>query len=105
VPFPEVPFPEVPFPEPTAPAGSRAEVFLRYLDYFRSHDLGEVGQPGDRWAGADPATWNGSCSTCSRSTPGTWATWTSSSSSPPAGQENYSLPNGPWRVPPRTPEN
>ena len=25
----------VPFPEPTAPAGSRAEVFLRYLDYFR----------------------------------------------------------------------
>jgi uncharacterized damage-inducible protein DinB len=26
----------VPFPEPTAPAASRAEVFLRYLDYFRS---------------------------------------------------------------------
>lgn len=26
----------VPFPEPTAPAGSRAEVFLRYLDFFRS---------------------------------------------------------------------
>lgn len=26
----------VPFPEPTALAGSRAEVFLRYLDYFRS---------------------------------------------------------------------
>ena len=26
----------MPFPEPTAPAGSRAEVFLRYLDYFRS---------------------------------------------------------------------
>jgi uncharacterized damage-inducible protein DinB len=26
----------LPFPEPTAPAGSRAEVFLRYLDYFRS---------------------------------------------------------------------
>jgi uncharacterized damage-inducible protein DinB len=25
-----------PFPEPTAPASSRAEVFLRYLDYFRS---------------------------------------------------------------------
>jgi uncharacterized damage-inducible protein DinB len=25
----------VPFPEPTAPAGSRTEVFLRYLDYFR----------------------------------------------------------------------
>ena len=26
----------MPFPEPTAPAGSRTEVFLRYLDYFRS---------------------------------------------------------------------
>jgi uncharacterized damage-inducible protein DinB len=26
----------VPFPEPTTPVGSRAEVFLRYLDYFRS---------------------------------------------------------------------
>lgn len=26
----------LPFPEPTAPAGSRAEVLLRYLDYFRS---------------------------------------------------------------------
>ena len=25
-----------PFPEPTTPAPSRAEVFLRYLDYFRS---------------------------------------------------------------------
>jgi uncharacterized damage-inducible protein DinB len=25
-----------PFPEPTAPAASRTEVFLRYLDYFRS---------------------------------------------------------------------
>src|SRR6202035_1942788 len=25
----------VPFPEPTAPAGSRAEVFSRYLEYFR----------------------------------------------------------------------
>ena len=25
----------VPFPEPTTPAGSRAEMFLRYLDYFR----------------------------------------------------------------------
>jgi hypothetical protein len=29
------PFPE-PFPEPSSPAASRAEVFLRYLDYFRS---------------------------------------------------------------------
>ena len=135
----------LPFPEPTAPAISRSEVLLRYLDYFRSvvvnkltglpeaelrgsrlasgwtpiellkhltfvelrwlewgfegrkvpdpwgdrrddrwhveptetladlvaafeaqaarsravveaHDLAEVGRPGDRWAGADPAT-------------------------------------------------
>lgn len=29
-------WPDVPFPEPTEPAGSRAEVFLRYLSYFRS---------------------------------------------------------------------
>jgi uncharacterized damage-inducible protein DinB len=26
----------IPFPEPTTPAPSRAEVFLRYLDFFRS---------------------------------------------------------------------
>jgi hypothetical protein len=32
----------VPFPEPTAPAGSRAEVFLRYLDYFRSRLAGKL---------------------------------------------------------------
>ena len=31
-----LPFPEVPFPEVTVPASSRAQVFLRYLDYFRS---------------------------------------------------------------------
>jgi Protein of unknown function (DUF664) len=30
------PFPDQPFPSPTDPAGSRAEVFLRYLDFFRS---------------------------------------------------------------------
>ena len=29
-------WPDVPFPEPTAAAAGRAEVFLRYLDYFRS---------------------------------------------------------------------
>lgn len=28
--------PSTPFPEPTEPAVSRSEVFLRYLDYFRS---------------------------------------------------------------------
>ena len=27
---------EPPFPEPTAPCGTRAEVFLGYLDYFRA---------------------------------------------------------------------
>jgi uncharacterized damage-inducible protein DinB len=32
-----------PFPEPTRPAGSRAEVFLGYLDYFRSRTLEKVG--------------------------------------------------------------
>ncbi|WP_030489813.1 DinB family protein [Micromonospora chokoriensis] len=30
------------FPEPTAPAGSRAEVFLRYLDYFRESMVAKV---------------------------------------------------------------
>jgi Protein of unknown function (DUF664) len=96
----------MPFPEPTDPASSRAEVFLRYLAYFRDRLAGkletlpadelrrsrlpsgwtplellkhlryvelrwlewgfegrdfaepwaEVGQPGERWDGADPAT-------------------------------------------------
>jgi uncharacterized damage-inducible protein DinB len=32
----------VPFPEPTAPASSRAEVFLTYLDYFRSRLIGKL---------------------------------------------------------------
>jgi uncharacterized damage-inducible protein DinB len=32
----------MPFPEPTEPAGSRAEVFLRYLDYFRSRVTGKL---------------------------------------------------------------
>jgi hypothetical protein len=32
----------IPFPEPTEPAGSRAEVFLRYLDYFRSSLTGKL---------------------------------------------------------------
>jgi len=34
----------VPFPEPTAPAGSRAEVFIRYLDYFRDQLAGRLRQ-------------------------------------------------------------
>jgi uncharacterized damage-inducible protein DinB len=33
----------VTFPEPTVPAGSRAEVFLRYLDYFRSRSAAKIG--------------------------------------------------------------
>lgn len=31
-----------PFPEPTDPAASRAEVFLRYLDYFRAQAIEKV---------------------------------------------------------------
>ncbi|MBM0276274.1 mycothiol transferase [Micromonospora tarensis] len=30
------------FPEPTTPAGSRTEVFLRYLDYFRESMVAKV---------------------------------------------------------------
>lgn len=38
----------VEFPEPTAPAPSRAEVFLRYLDYFRSRVVDKIeGLPED----------------------------------------------------------
>jgi uncharacterized damage-inducible protein DinB len=41
----------VPFPEPTGPAGSRAEVLTRYLDYFRERVAEKVlalppGEPG-----------------------------------------------------------
>jgi hypothetical protein len=37
----------VPFPEPTSPAASRAEVFLTYLDYFRSTLVSKLeGMPG-----------------------------------------------------------
>ena len=37
----------LPFPEPTAPAASRAEVFLRYLDFFRSRLVSKLeGLPG-----------------------------------------------------------
>jgi len=32
----------VPFPEPTDPAGSRAEVFLRYLDFFRDRVVNKL---------------------------------------------------------------
>jgi uncharacterized damage-inducible protein DinB len=33
---------DLPFPEPTAPADSRSEVFLRYLDYFRSRIVSKL---------------------------------------------------------------
>jgi uncharacterized damage-inducible protein DinB len=32
----------VPFPEPATPASSRTEVFLRYLDYFRSRLISKL---------------------------------------------------------------
>jgi uncharacterized damage-inducible protein DinB len=32
----------VPFPEPTTPVSTRAEVFLGYLDYFRSRLVSKV---------------------------------------------------------------
>jgi uncharacterized damage-inducible protein DinB len=35
------------FPSPTAPAPSRAEVFLRYLDYFRASVVTKVGALAD----------------------------------------------------------
>jgi uncharacterized damage-inducible protein DinB len=38
----------LPFPEPTDPASSRAEVFLRYLDFFRDRLVDKVsGLPAD----------------------------------------------------------
>ncbi|HVT66553.1 MAG TPA: DinB family protein [Trebonia sp.] len=38
----------VPFPEPTTPASSRAEVFTRYLDYFRDRLAAKLrGLPAD----------------------------------------------------------
>jgi hypothetical protein len=37
----------LPFPEPTDAATSRSEVFLRYLDYFRSVLIGKIEDPSD----------------------------------------------------------
>jgi uncharacterized damage-inducible protein DinB len=34
----------LPFPEPTAPVPARAEVFLGYLDYFRSRLVAKLGE-------------------------------------------------------------
>ena len=37
----------MPFPEPTAPASGQAEVFLRYLDYFRESVVSKVSALSD----------------------------------------------------------
>lgn len=34
----------LPFPSPTVPRGSRSEVFLGYLGYFREVLVGRVGE-------------------------------------------------------------
>jgi uncharacterized damage-inducible protein DinB len=49
----------IPFPEPTAAAPSRAEVFLRYLDYFRSCLVDKLGSmPGQDLRGSRlPSGW------------------------------------------------
>jgi hypothetical protein len=41
------PFPERTFPEPTAPAASRTDVFLTYLEYFRSTLVSKLGDLPD----------------------------------------------------------
>ena len=53
-----------------------------------SHDLADLGQPGDRWTGEPRRRLSGSCSTWSRSTPGTSATSTSSANSLAARPES-----------------
>jgi uncharacterized damage-inducible protein DinB len=49
----------VALPEPTVPASSRAEVFLRYLDYFRSRVISKVEAlpAGEARAGRLPSGW------------------------------------------------
>jgi uncharacterized damage-inducible protein DinB len=49
----------VPFPEPTAPAGSRAEVFTRYLGYFRGQFTAKLRamDPGDLRRSRLPSGW------------------------------------------------
>ena len=83
----------MPFPEATTPATSRTEVFLRLAGLaglaglaeqaarsraiIEAHDLDEVGNQASAGTARIPRPWSGSCFTCSRSTPGTSATWTS----------------------------
>ncbi len=120
----------VPFPEPTTPVPARAEVFLGYLDFFRSRlvsklealPAGELrrsqlpsgwtpiellkhlayvelrwlewGFEGrdvpDPWADSRDGRWY--VAACSRSTPATSATSTSSANSPAARQESNERP-------------
>jgi uncharacterized damage-inducible protein DinB len=49
----------VPFPEPTIPADSRTEVFLRYLDYFRSQLTSKLASlpPADLRESRLPSGW------------------------------------------------
>lgn len=55
---PAVPGPD-PFPEPTAPATSRSDVFLGYLDYFRSQLLAKVAAlpPAEQASSRLPSGW------------------------------------------------
>lgn len=52
-------WPDVAFPEPTAPADSRAELFLRYLDYFRSRLVSKLAglPPGELRSSRLPSGW------------------------------------------------
>lgn len=47
------------FPEPSTPASSRAEVFLGYLDFFRTRVIEKVGAlpPGERDRSRLPSGW------------------------------------------------
>jgi hypothetical protein len=45
-----------PFPSPTEPVASRTEIFTRSTAIIAAHGLDGVGEPGERWAGAEPAT-------------------------------------------------
>jgi uncharacterized damage-inducible protein DinB len=49
----------MPFPSPTIPAGTRAEVFLRYLDYFRARLIGKLESlpPAELRASRLPSGW------------------------------------------------
>ncbi len=49
----------IPFPEPTVPVASRAEVFLHYLDYFRSRLVSKLQElpAGEVWESRLPSGW------------------------------------------------